>query len=166
METFARLAGDVLDALARHGAGFVYVLNAHGANIAPLGEVCAARPALRTRLRSWWDFAEVGRLRADYYGDWEGMHATPSEIAITLVGMRRIPGAPPPPERLSPEFLAAHAGDRHGPPEAHRAAFPDGRVGSHSALARPEHGARLLGAAAKAVAADVAALARGAPGVG
>jgi creatinine amidohydrolase len=161
-EVFAGLAGAVIDALARHGAGFVYVLNAHGANLSPLEGVLAARPGLALRLRSWWDFAAVGRLRAALYGDWEGMHATPSEIAITQVSRRRVEGAPPPPEKLSPEFLRAHAGDRHGPPEAHRARFPDGRVGSHSALARPEHGARLLEAAAEAVAADVEALARGA----
>jgi creatinine amidohydrolase len=164
-ETFARLLGDVLDALAHHGVRAVYLLNAHGANLAPAAEVCAARPALATRLRSWWGFEAVNRLRAEFYGDWEGMHATPAEIAITRVARRTVPGDPPPPEKLDAAFIRAHAGDRHGPPAEHRARFPDGRVGSHSALARREHGQALLAAAAEAVAADVLALLDGAPPV-
>ena len=77
------------------------------------------------------------------YGEWEGMHATPSEIALTQAVGRVIthPMAQDPPEALPEGYLTAHAGDKHGPPDAHRAQFPDGRVGSHSALATPEDGA-------------------------
>ena len=53
---------------------------------------------------------------------------------------------------LSRAYIKAHAGDRHGPPQDHRAEFPDGRVGSHSALASPEDGARLLELAKREVA--------------
>ncbi len=161
-DTFALLAGDVLDALAAHGVRHVYLLNAHGANLAPLARVVETRPAIRCRIRSWWDFAVVAALRTALYGAWEGMHATPSEIAVTQVGHRRVAGAPRPPRMLDADFLRTHAGDRHGPPEEHRRSFPDGRVGAHSALARPEHGARLLAQAASAVAADYMALAAGA----
>jgi creatinine amidohydrolase len=90
------------------------------------------------------------------------MHATPSEIAITMATDRQPPvpaEALEPPRRLDAAFIKAHAGDRHGPPDDHRRAFPDGRVGSHSALARPEHGRALLDAAARAVAADYAGFA-------
>jgi creatinine amidohydrolase len=82
------------------------------------------------------------------------MHATPSEIAITqsLLGVLPPKDASEPPQKLSPDFLQAHAGDRHGPPDEHRAMFPDGRVGSHSALATPEDGARILQASAEAIA--------------
>ena len=58
-------------------------------------------------------------------------------------------------------YMAAHAGDRHGPPEEHRDRFPDGRVGSHSALATPDQGKALLAAAVGAVADDFAAFAAG-----
>lgn len=153
---FAAQVGEILDGLAAHGVRGVYVVNAHGANLAPLkGLDPAGRPTLH--VRSWWDFEAVNRLRAAYYGVWEGMHATPSEVAITmaLFGELKVPAeAVRPPEPLPEGFMAAHAGDRHGPPAEHRAAFPDGRVGSHSALARVEHGRALLDAAIGAVAED------------
>ena len=83
------------------------------------------------------------------------MHATPSEIAITqdTHHIVRIDDLAPP-EKLSPNYIAAHAGDKHGPPDEHRKSFPDGRVGSHSGLAKAEHGEKLLKAAACAVAED------------
>jgi creatinine amidohydrolase len=86
------------------------------------------------------------------------MHATPSEIAITqsLLGVLPANEAIDPPQKLSPDYLRDHAGDRHGPPDEHRAMFPDGRVGSHSALATPEDGDRILRAATQAIAAEFA----------
>lgn len=162
--TFATLAGEVIDALSSHGFRRLYLLNAHGANLAPLNAVAAARPGLAIRIRNWWDFDAVTSLRRAWYGDWEGMHATPSEIAITQAAFRSPPvpeAALTPPTRLSPDYIRAHAGDRHGPPDAHRRDFPDGRVGSHSALARPEHGATLIETAANAVAEDLAAFRAG-----
>lgn len=156
-ETFRALVGEVLDNLTRQGFRRIYVLNAHGANLDPLRAELAARPGLVARLRSWWDFEPVNRLRHDHYGDWEGMHATPSEVAITMAA-HRTPPVPPealvPPRKLDADYIRAHSGDRHGPPDAHRRDFPDGRVGSHSALARPEHGHALLAAAGQAVADD------------
>lgn len=100
-------------------------------------------------MKSWWEFAPVNRLRKELYGDWEGMHATPSEIAIAQIIHRALDDAlaTEPPNKLSPAFIEAHGGDKHEPPAEHRVAFPDGRVGSHSALARPEHGLALKNAA-------------------
>ncbi|MGB1829890.1 MAG: creatininase family protein, partial [Paracoccaceae bacterium] len=69
-----------------------------------------------------------------------------------LHGAKPVGAAAIPPEQVSPEFIKTHAGDRHGPPDDHRAAFPDGRVGSHSALATPEIGDELLSVAARAIA--------------
>ncbi len=140
-----------------HGQGIskIYVLNGHGANLAPLraaADTCDAD----IRIRSWWDFEPVNVLRRDWYGDWEGMHATPSEIAITQATHRVIaPGdATDPPRKLTQDFIKAHAGDKHGPPDEHRRDFPDGRVGSHSALACVDHGKMLLNTAAQSVAED------------
>ena len=155
--TFAALAAEVIDGLAHHGFRPIYILNAHGANIALLQEVVAARGEQEIRLRSWWDFEPVNTLRRRYYGDWEGMHATPSEIAITKAAIRDVPAtgaAIAPPEQLTRDYIRDHAGDRHGPPDQHRRDFPDGRVGSHSALARAEHGELLIKTAAAAVAED------------
>lgn len=153
---FAALAGEVIDGLAAQGFRKIYVLNAHGANLAPLRAVLKARPSVTARLKSWWDFEPVNVLRREWYGDWEGMHATPSEVAITMTlgDLPRVEAARKPPERLTPEYIKAHAGDRHGPPNAHRRDFPDGRVGSHSALATRAQGEQLLAAAVQAVAGD------------
>jgi creatinine amidohydrolase len=162
---FAELAAEVLAELWRQGFAAIYVLNGHGANLAPLEAAIGRLPQARIRLRSWWAFDEVAALRRSLYGRWEGMHATPSEIAITQA-TDRVPPVPPaaldPPRALDDAYLRDHAGDRHGPPEAHRRDFPDGRVGSHSALARPGHGHALLDAAVRGVVADYSGLVGGA----
>ncbi len=154
---FRALAEEVATSLAAHGFLKLYFLNGHGANLAPLKtlEISGAE----IRIRSWWDFAPVNALRQEFFGAWEGMHATPSEVAITQATDRVLPpgDAAEPPRHLSMDYIRAHSGDRHGPPDQHRADFPDGRVGSHSALARPEHGSRLLDAAVAAVVEELAA---------
>lgn len=154
-DTFAAMAREIFEGLVRQGFAHIYVLNGHGANLEPLHAAAARAPDDAVRIRSWWDFDEVNTLRASLYGAWEGMHATPSEIAIVeaLHGTANHADLDPP-EKLTRDFIRAHAGDKHGPPDEHRARFPDGRVGSHSSLARPEHGADLLRLAAEAVAAD------------
>ena len=153
-DTFYRLAREVVDGLVHHGFRHIYVLNGHGANIEPMTLALEGRAA-RCRLRNWWDFEPVNALRRAWYGDWEGMHATPSEIAMAQALHRVVqPNGLPPPEKLSADYIKAHAGDRHGPPDEHRARFPDGRVGSHSALARPDQGQQLFDAACQAVADD------------
>jgi creatinine amidohydrolase len=157
---FEALVSEIVTGLRSHGFEYIYFLNGHGANLAPLRRVANKIDKARIRIRSWWDFDSVNALRDAYYGDWEGMHATPSEVAITQATHRVIPpgAAETPPRKLSPEYIREHSGDRHGPPDQHREQFPDGRVGSHSALAVPEHGKALLDAAEIAVANDYADL--------
>jgi creatinine amidohydrolase len=159
--TLMALVEDYVRSLARQGFERFYFLNGHGGNIAPLraafqdlhvGENFDARGSvgrLRLRLRSWWEYPSVDRTRRALYGEWEGMHATPSEIAITqaLHGERAVAHAIAPPLRLSDTVLRDHAGDQHGNAEEHRRRFPDGRVGSDPTLAKPEHGRQLLAAA-------------------
>ena len=151
---FESIVRDVLTSLANHGFERIYILNGHGANLSILRDLEESFQQM-VRVKSWWDFKPVNILRDQFYGDWEGMHATPSEIAITQDTHRivRIDDLAPP-EKLSPDYIAAHAGDKHGPPGEHRKSFPDGRVGSHSGLAKVEHGEKLLNAAARAVAED------------
>ena len=163
---FAELVTAILTSLDSHGFDRFYFVNAHGANLAPLQRASAefrGNRHTRVRIRSWWEFEPVNALRSAYYGSWEGMHATPAEVAITQATHRIVPPgeAASPPERLPAGFIERHAGDRHGPPEEHRRRFPDGRVGSHSALATPKHGAALLEAAAAAVADDYSRFTRG-----
>jgi creatinine amidohydrolase len=166
--TLMALVEDYVGSLRRHGFTRVYFLNGHGGNVAPLRaafqDIYAAwsedrtqAPApLRCRVRCWWELPTVDRLRREMFGDWEGMHATPSEVAITQFAR---PGtvrqtAMAPPRQVSANFLRDHAGDNHFDAVAHRRAFPDGRVGSDPALATPELGRRLVDAAVADAAAD------------
>ena len=151
---YQALVGQVLAGLAHHGLNRIYILNGHGANLAPL-HAAAQQIDAQIRIRSWWDFEPVNHIRVRLYGDWEGMHATPSEVAITQTTHRIISDYHlPAPRKLSADYIKQHAGDNHGSADTHRRDFPDGRVGSHSGLARPEHGKELLAAAERAVAKD------------
>ena len=165
-KTLMALFEDIVGSLVAHGVRGVYVLNGHGANLAPiqasthdlyaeLGEV-----APRIRLKSWWDFAGVNAIRHAAFGAWEGMHATPSEISITESAVRIVDAERPDVPvsgPLSDAFIRDHAGDRHAPAARHKTEFPDGRVGSHSALANPEVGSQLLTAAVAEIGDDVEA---------
>ena len=159
-DCFKAVLCEIVESLYAQGFRRFYFLNGHGANLSVLDKVKQLKQPLegfRMRVRSWWEFEEVNKLRTDLYADWEGMHATPSEIAITQAEYRTVhhPAALQPPKQLTPEFMRSHAGDHHGPPDQHKLDFPDGRVGSHSALARPEHGKQLLALAADAVFKDL-----------
>lgn len=155
-ELFQETLRQVCIGLLAQGFQGVFIANGHGANLEPARAVATDLPAGNVHIQSWWDPEPIAKLRAELFGDWEGMHATPSEIAITqaLYGSKPQGAAANPPEKLSPAYIKAHRGDRHGPPDEHRARFPDGRVGSHSALATPQLGERLLSTAAQALAKD------------
>jgi creatinine amidohydrolase len=167
--TLIQVIIDYVQSLARHGFDHFYFLNGHGGNLAPamcaiqelhaersLGRYVGGR--IHCRVRSWWEFAGVNALRQQLYGVGEGMHATPSELAITRHLMPQLsrPDALAPPAPLSPEFMKLHGGDNHSDAPAHRAQFPDGRVGSDSALGLAEHGDQFIALAADAAAQDYA----------
>src|SRR5208337_211463 len=85
--TFMALIEDYVRSLARQGFERFYFLNGHGGNIGPVQAACqdlhAARSfnaqaqadRMRFRLRSWWEYPAVNRMRRELYGEWEGMHA-------------------------------------------------------------------------------------------
>lgn len=160
--TMMSLVEDIVDSLHRHGVLGVYFLNAHGANIAPIRAAMhdiysrLGDDSPRIRCRSWWDFDSVNEIRSREFGKWEGLHATPSEISITQK-YHRVPDVDipsDPPRALETAFFRDHAGDFHPPAEQHKAEFPDGRVGAHSALATPEIGAEIVKVAGEALVND------------
>jgi creatinine amidohydrolase len=153
-DLYIQLAAEVMHGLAHHGFARIYIMNGHGANVELLRS-SARQVTADIRIKSWWEFDAVNNLRNKLYDSWEGMHATPSEVAITQATHHvvRMPDLPPP-EKLSVEYIQTHAGDKHGPPDEHRAEFPDGRVGSHSGLAKASDGADFLRLAANALADD------------
>lgn len=165
--TLMALIEDYVGSLAHAGFERFYFLNGHGANIhaarAVFQDIYAAYslgrvagPGVRCRLRSWWEYPAVDRMRREWYGEAEGMHATPSEVAITQHAYPDSArhAATSPPEKLTPAFIRDHGGDNHWDAATHRARFPDGRVGSDSSLATPAAGRKLVEAAVADAAAD------------
>jgi creatinine amidohydrolase len=157
--TLIAVLRDLVGSLARHGFERFYFVNGHGGNIATVmaafSEIYAERslsaeanaPPIKCRLRNWWQNPEVRKLSKELYGDAEGSHATPSEVAVTQFAypdaIKSAPLDPP----VAPSGDFADAAD-------YRRNFPDGRIGSNPALASPEAGRRLCEAAVAALTKD------------
>ena len=151
---------DVGLSLGRHGFERVFVINGHGGNIATAKAAFAqahgtaatrnlpVAPQLRCRLANWFMAGPVMRQARDLYGDKEGHHATPSEIAVTLAMEPSLQSK----QRPLPD--PAPAGPIHGPDDFRRR-HPDGRMGSHPSLATAQHGDALLETAATALSEDL-----------
>jgi creatinine amidohydrolase len=86
---------DQAQSLVKHGFERFYFRNGHGVNIstvaAAFSGIYAARSlsavcnttAIKCRLKNWWQSHEVHEIAKELYGDAEGCHATPSEVAVT-----------------------------------------------------------------------------------
>lgn len=157
--TLIAVVRDMIESLARHGFERFYFINGHGGNIATVtaafSEVYAARslqavgnaPPLVCRLKNWWQTPGISALSKELYGDAEGSHATPSEVAVTQFlyphAIKKASLDPP----VAPKGDFADAAD-------YRRNFPDGRIGSNPGLATPEHGKRIYETAVAELAAD------------
>ncbi len=157
--TLIAVLRDMVELLAVHGFERFYFINGHGGNIATISaafsEIYAGRsmaPAgsvapIKCRLRNWWQAEGVMPLAKELYGDSEGSHATPSEVAVTQFAhpeaIKEAPLDPP----IAPRGDFTDAAD-------YRRNFPDGRIGSNSALATPEAGKRLYETAVAGLAKD------------
>ena len=137
-------------------AGFTkyFFINGHGGNIATLKAAFSESYATLTdlniplatqvqcRIGNWFMCRSVYTLANELYGDQEGSHATPSEVAVTQYLH---------PEAIKQAPLSTPVGTGHKIYGAadFRQRYPDGRMGSNPALATPEHGKRLYEAAVK-----------------
>jgi len=158
--TLLAVLHDVVLSLARHGFERIFVINGHGGNIATTRAAFAQAHAsaaarglpgaerLRCRLANWFTAGPVLKEARQLYGEREGHHATPSEIALTL----HLEPSLETKQRPLPE--PAPAGPIHSP-EDFRRRHPDGRMGSDPYLARADHGARFLDLAAASLAEEL-----------
>ncbi len=158
--TLLALIHDLVLSLASHGFERVFVINGHGGNIATAKAAfmqayttaetrrLAVASKLQCKLANWFMVAPVFSLARELYGDREGQHATPSEIALTLHLEPSLQSK----QRPLPE--PAPVGPIHGPDDF-RLRYPDGRMGSDPFLAKAAHGETLLHKAAAALSNDL-----------
>jgi creatinine amidohydrolase len=157
--TLIAVLQDMIESLVRHGFERFYFINGHGGNIATLAaafsEIYAARslgtasnaPPIKCRLKNWWQNQEVHEIAKELYGDAEGSHATPSEVAVTQFAYPDAIKSATLDPTVAPRGDFADAAD-------YRRKFPDGRIGSNPSLATPEAGQRLYEAAVAAIVKD------------
>ncbi|WP_374275882.1 creatininase family protein [Brevundimonas sp.] len=152
--TFMAAIQDWVASLTRHGFERIYFLNGHGGNVATIEAAFAEinadwslmeeRPGFMLTLRNWWELPGVLALCNRLFPSGHGMHATPSEIAVTQARWPESARTGECVPRIAPVGPIRDALD-------YRARFPDGRIGSDPSLASPELGRQIIDLAAPAL---------------
>jgi creatinine amidohydrolase len=153
--TLILVVRDYLTCLARSGFTKFFFINGHGGNIATLKAAYSETYAhladlnvpdadrVECQTANWFMCGSVHRLATELYGDREGSHATPSEIALTqYLYAEAIKSAPLDPSLLSKQHKILSAAD-------FRRRYPDGRMGSDPSLATPADGKQFFELAVK-----------------
>jgi creatinine amidohydrolase len=147
--TMIAMIRDVVESLQHHGFQHIYFLNGHGGNIATISAAFSEFYAnsslsgnsngsgLSLYQRSWWSGDRIKQFSADHFGDAEGSHATPTEVALTFHAYPELENRAPLQPEIAPRGSFRDAVD-------YRQTFPDGRIGSNPALASAELGAEIL----------------------
>lgn len=161
--TFIAAIEDWTRSLVAHGFEKIYFLNGHGGNIASIEAAFsqlyaeasfARRPAgFALKLTNWWDLEGVGALANQQFPTGHGIHATPSEIAVTQWAY---------PEAIKSAEYSPQIANSGPIREAHdfRSRFPDGRMGSDPGQATPEKGRELVLLAALGLVKELEAFSR------
>lgn len=145
---------DYLTSLAKAGFKSFFFINGHGGNMATLKAAFSQvydhlaslnipnAEDIRCHLANWFMVREVYQLAKKLYGDQEGSHATPSEVALTQFVY---------PEAIKQVTLSQEVGRGHKIYGAtnFRHHYPDGRMASNPALATPEDGEKFYQLAVK-----------------
>lgn len=145
---------DYVTSLAKAGFRKFLFVNGHGGNVATLKAAFSETYAhlselgisdsVQCRISNWYMGGSVSQLARSLYGDQEGSHATPSEVALTqFVYPDFIKTAP-----LGETVASGHP--IYGAIDFRRR-YPDGRMGSNPALATPEHGKQFYELAVKEI---------------
>lgn len=152
--TLIQLIKDYVSCLTKAGFTKFFFINGHGGNIATLKAAFAETYAhicdlnishaqqVQCVVGNWFMCGSVYQLAKELYGDQEGSHATPSEVAVTQYVY---------PQSIKQAFLSPEVGSGHRIYGAadFRNRYPDGRMGSNPALATPEHGKQFYDLAVK-----------------
>jgi creatinine amidohydrolase len=152
--TLIRVIDDYVTSLAKAGFTRFFFINGHGGNIATLKAAFSETythladlniphaDRVRCQVGNWFMCSSVYKLAKELYGNEEGSHATPSEVAVTQYVY---------PEVMKQAPLDTHVASGHPIYSAadFRRHYPDGRMGSNPALATPEHGKQFYELAVK-----------------
>lgn len=152
--TLIQLVRDYVTCLSKAGFTKFYFINGHGGNIATLKAAFSETYAhledlqitnaqkVQCQVANWFMCSSVYKLAKELYGDQEGSHATPSEVAVTQYLY---------PQAIKQATLSPQVGKGHSIYSASdfRIRYPDGRMGSNPALATPEHGKQFYDSAVK-----------------
>ena len=155
-KTLVNVIRDILISLAHHGFERIFIINGHGGNVnsvktafsetyqeLEIGDRVVERGPdylarnIQFEIHNWWAGEKTSTLRKSLYGNKEGYHATPSEIAVTWHAF------PEEVREISLEPLENPIGGYQSP-EEFRNLFPDGRMASDPSLANPEDGEKLV----------------------
>ncbi len=154
--TLANVVHDILLSLARHGFERIFLINGHGGNIATVKSAFSkvyksveslslpVSTRFRCKIVSWFLVPDVFREAKQLYGEFEGQHATPSEISLTLYLEPSLQ------KKLCKLPKPAPSGPIYDH-EDFRRRYPDGRMGSDPFLANPNHGEVFLEKASMAL---------------
>ncbi|AIB35973.1 creatininase family protein [Pseudomonas simiae] len=161
--TFIAAIEDWTRSLVTHGFEKIFFLNGHGGNIASIEAAFsqlyahasfARQPAgFALKLSNWWDLEGVGALANRQFPTGHGIHATPSEIAVTQWAY---------PESIKSAAYTPQIANSGPIREAHdfRSRFPDGRMGSDPGQASVEKGGELVKLAAESLVRELEAFSR------
>ncbi|WP_013322036.1 creatininase family protein [Gloeothece verrucosa] len=152
--TLIQVVMDYITCLAVSGFRRFFWINGHGGNIATLKAAFAETyyhlanlniphaDEIRCEIANWFMCREVYQLAKKLYGDQEGSHATPSEVALTQFVYPDLIKTATLDTQVASGYPIYGAADfrRH---------YPDGRMGSNPALATPEQGQQFYQLAVK-----------------
>lgn len=145
---------DYLTCLAKAGFTRFFFINGHGGNIATLKAAFAETyyhlaelnlphaSTVRCKIGNWFMCKSVYQLAKKLYGNQEGSHATPSEVALTQYLYPDLIKQAPLSQKVASGYPIYSAAD-------FRRSYPDGRMGSNPALATPKHGKQFYELAVK-----------------
>lgn len=145
---------DYITCLAKSGFTKFFFINGHGGNIATMKAAFSETYAhlsdlniknadlVQCSVGNWFMCSSVYKLAKELYGDREGSHATPSEVALTQYLYPEAIKQAPLSENVASGYKIYGATD-------FRRRYPDGRMGSNPALATPEHGQKFYELAVK-----------------
>lgn len=152
--TMIQLVKDYITSLTKAGFTKFYFINGHGGNIATLKAAFSETYAhledlqvhnahkVQCQVANWFMCSSVYKLAKELYGDQEGSHATPSEVAITQYLYPEV-------IKLAPLSPSVASGYKIYSATNFRERYPDGRMGSNPALATPDHGKQFYELAVK-----------------